>query len=118
MHIYTAFDENDLKSYVDGVEDAPLDNFTAQIIARHLEKWVAFARYLQLTDAEIEEIKHDYPQHYMEQKYQCIMRWAKKNGKTGTIINILREIYFNLNDKSLVMKIVEDLKNKGMLYVQ
>ena len=61
----------------------------------------------------MEEIKHDYPK-YMEQKYECIRIWANKNGKAGTIINLLWHIYFDLNDKSLVMKIEEDLRNKGM----
>ena len=61
----------------------------------------------------MEEIKHDYPK-YMEQKYECIRIWANKNGKGGTIISLLRHIYFDLNDKSLVMKIVEDLRNKGI----
>ena len=41
--MYTAFNEKDFKIYVDGVEDAPLDNFTAQITARHLEKWEELA---------------------------------------------------------------------------
>ena len=100
-------------SYIDGVEDDPLDPRTIQIVARHLITWEQLARYLLLTEAEIKEIQHDYPK-YMEQKYQCIAVWTSKNGKAGTILNLLQHVYFDLNDKSLVMKIVEDLKNKGM----
>ena len=50
----------------------------------------------------------------MEQKCECIRIWASKNGKDGTIINLLWHIYFDLNDKSVVMKIVDNLKDKGI----
>ena len=113
INITVAFNENDYKDYIEGVQDGPLDTRTTQIVARHLTNWEQLAHYLQLTDAEIEEIKHDYPK-YMEQKYECIRIWANKNGKAGTIINLLWHIYFDLNDKSLVMKIEEDLRNKGI----
>ena len=113
INITVAFNEQDYKSYIDGVEDDPLDPRTIQIVARHLINWEQLARYLLLTEPEIEEIKHDYPK-YMEQKYRCIVVWTRNNGKAGTILNLLWHVYFELNDKSLVMKIVEDLKNKGM----
>ena len=58
----------------------------------------------------MEEIKHDY-HTYKEQKYQVIKCWVNKSGKAGTIINLLRHIYFDLNDKRLVMKVVEELKH-------
>ena len=61
----------------------------------------------------MKEIQYDYPK-YMEQKCECITLWASKNGKAGTILNLLRHIYFDINNKSVVMKIVEDLKNKGI----
>ena len=58
----------------------------------------------------MEEIKQNDPQDYNEQKYKSIKCWVKKNGKTATYITLLRHIYFDLNDKSLVMNIVERLK--------
>ena len=113
INIIVAFNEKDYNSYIEGVQDAPLDARTIEIVARHLTNWEQLAHYLQLTDAETEEIKHDYAK-YMQQKYECIRIWASKNGKDGTIINLLWHIYFDLNDKSLVMKIVDNLKDKGI----
>ena len=91
------------------MKDAPLDPRTIQIVARHLTNWEQLARYLQLTGAEMEDIKCNYPTHE-EQKYQCIMHWANENGKAGAIQNTLWHIDFN---KSLVIKIEKDQKRKG-----
>ena len=113
INITVAFNEQDYKSYIDGVEDYALDPRTIQIVARNLTDWKQLACYLLLTEAEIEEIKHDYPK-YIDQKYRCIVVWTRKNSKAGTILNLLWHVYFELNDKSVVMKIVEDLKNKGI----
>ena len=82
-------------------------------MAKYLPKWEELSRYLELTDAEVEEIKHDYAHNYKEQKFKCIKRWAEKNGKAGTLISLLRHVYFDLGDKFLVMNIVEDLKQSG-----
>ena len=87
-----------------------MDNPIIQTVVRHLEQWEELSRHLQLSDAEVEEIKHNYLKDYKEQKFQCIKYWVKKNGKTATLINLLRQIYFNLQDKSIVMNTVEDLK--------
>ena len=97
---------------MDGVQNSPLDNCSILIVARHLTNWEQLAKCLQLTDAEMGKIKHDYPK-CTDQKYQSIMLWANKNGKAGTIINLLQHIYFGLNDGSLVMRIAESLKHKG-----
>ena len=107
---------DDFKHCVDGVQDIPLDTRTIQIVAHHLTNWEQLAPYLQLTATDMEEIKRDYPT-YTEQKYQCIMIWASKNGEAATVINPLWHIYFDLNDKSLVIKIMKELKRKGTYVV-
>ena len=84
-------------------------------MVKQLPKWEELSRYLELTDAEVEEIKHDYSHAYKEQKFQCIKRWVQKNGKDGTLIRLLRHVYFDLEDKSLVINIVTDLQQSGRL---
>ena len=93
----------------------PLNNAIIQMVANHLITWEELARYLELSDAEEEEIKRNHPHDYKEQKYQCIKRWAKRNGKTATLINLLRQIYFNLEDKLLVTRIVQQLQHGSKL---
>lgn len=109
----TAFNEKDFNSYIEGVQDILLDthNGTIQVAACHLEQWEELSRYLELTDTEVEEIEHNYSQNYKEQKYQCIKCWVKKNRESATLKNLLRKIYFNLKDKSVVMRIVDDLQH-------
>ena len=115
MHVlykcYTAFNEKDFNSYVEGIEDCPLDNFIIQVLVKHIIKWEELSRYLELSDPEVETIKRDYSQDYDEQKFQCIKCWVKKNGKDATLITLLQHIYFNLQDKTIVMNIVDDLTN-------
>ena len=93
----------------------PLSNANIQIVANCLITWEELARHLELTDAEEEEIRHDHVDSYKEQKYQCIKYWAKKNGKKATLDNLLRHIYFNLEDKHLVFTIVQTLQNANRL---
>ena len=100
--LYVASD--DFQSCTDGVQDGPLDNWTIQIVVRHLTNLKQLAKCLQLANNETGKIKHGY---------QYIMLWASKSGKAGTILNLLHNIYFGLNEKSLVMRIVENLKHKG-----
>ena len=113
--IILAFNEKDFNDYINGVEDVPLNNAIIQIVANHLITWEELSRYLELTDAEEEEIKHNHPHDYKEQKYQCLKCWAKRNGKTATLITLLRQIYFNLEDKPLVMSIVNNLLHGSKL---
>ena len=111
----TAFNEKEFKSYISEVEGVPLTNAIIQIVGNCLITWEELARHLELTDAEEEEIRHNHPHDYKEQKYQCIKYWAKKNGKTATLNNLLRHIYFNLQDKQLVFSIVQSLQNGNKL---
>ena len=108
--IFTAFNEKDFGSYIAGVEDVPLNNIIIQKVVKHLTSWETLSRYLELSDAEEEEIKSNHPHNYNEQKYQCIKCWQKKNGKAATLICLLRHLYFCLEDKCLVHKVVEDLQ--------
>ena len=107
---FTAFNETDFSSYISGVEDVPLNNIIILKVVKHLTTWEELSRYLELSDAEEEEIKSNHPNNYNEQKYRCIKCWEKKNGKTATLICLLRHIYFSLEDKRLVHKVVEDLQ--------
>ena len=90
-----------------------MTNFTIQVVAQHLVKWEPLSRYLELSDAVVEEIKCNNVDDYQEQKYQCIKRWVKQNGKSATLRCLLWMIYFYLWDKLLVMNVVHTLKVKG-----
>jgi len=79
-------------------------------VVQHLPKWEALSRCLELSDAVVEEIKYNNAHDYEEQKYQCIKQWVRQNGKAATLKRLLWVIYFNLQDKSLVMNIVQTLK--------
>lgn len=110
-----AFNEEDFNSYTVGVQDVHLDNPTLQTVVKHLITWEDLSRYLELSDADEEEIKQNHPHNYKEQKYQCIKYWIKRNGKTATLINLLRKIYFKLEDKLSVMNIVDDIQRSSKL---
>jgi len=85
-------------------------------VVEHLTKWEALSRYLELSDAVVEEIKYNNAHDYEEQKYQCIKQWVRQNGKVATLKKLLWIIYFNLKDKSLVMNTVQTLKDTGKIF--
>ena len=61
-------------------------------IAYHLEEWEELAPYIELTEAEQEEIKNDYNKQYLLQKRQALRRWRKKghlNATLETFVSIL-----------------------------
>ena len=61
-------------------------------IAYHLEEWEELAPYIELTEAEQEEIKNDYDKQYLLQKQQALRRWRKKghlNATLETFVSIL-----------------------------
>ena len=63
-------------------------------IAYHLEEWEELAPYIELTEAEQEEIKNDYDKQYLLQKRQALRRWRKKghlNATLETFVSILCE---------------------------
>lgn len=108
---YVAFNEKDFDSYINGLEDvAPLNSFIIQTVSKYLPKWEELARYLELSSAEMEEIKQNDLHDYKEQKCKCIIQWVEKNGRDATLITLLRHIYFDMNDKLLINNIVECLK--------
>ena len=114
----TAFDEEDFNNYTDEIVDVPLvkNNFTIQVVVQHLPKWEALSRYLELSDAVVEEIKYNNAHDYGEQKYQCIKQWVRQNGNVATLKRLLWVINFNLKDKSLVMNTVQTLKGTGKIF--
>ena len=86
------------------------DNVSILKIAVKLRDWKALACFLELSDATIEEIERDNERQYREQKFQCIKFWVMQNGRKATLKNLLRVMYFQLENKSLVMEIVQALK--------
>ena len=54
-------------------------------IAYHLEEWEELAPYIELTEAEQEEIKNDYDKQYLLQKRQALRRWRKKGHLNATL---------------------------------
>jgi len=113
-----AFNEEDFNNYTDEIVDVPLvkNNFTIQVVVQQLPKWESLSRYLELSDTAVEEIKYNNAHNYEEQKYQCIKQWVRQNGKVATLKRLLWVIYFNLKDKSLVMNIVQTLKDTSKLF--
>ena len=107
--LFLDFNEEDFKSYINALKDECLVNNenTVCIVAKHLLEWEKLARILGLSEPKIVEIRNDYPHNYGEQKYQCIMKWINESGQAATLIALLRKVYFELEDKSLVIKIVE-----------
>jgi len=110
-----AFSGGDFQGYIKDVKDRSLvnDDATIQLVASNLPEWEELARHLELHEATAIEIQHDY-KTYREQKFQCIKKWVKLSGREATLHNILRIIYFQLNDKSTIMNITESLQqSKG-----
>ena len=110
-YAYSDFNEEDFKSYTNGVEDQHLvkNDHTVKVVVKHLTEWEPLGRILGLSEAIIVEIRNNNPQNYKEQKYQCIMKWMSEHGQDAKLITLLRKIYFDLENKSLVMNVVEGM---------
>ena len=115
MNLFVGFNEEDFKSYTNTLKDECLVNNenTVRIIAKHLLEWEKLARILGLSEPKIIEIRNNNPHNYGEQKYQSIMKWINEFGQAATLITLLRKVYFELEDKSLVIMIV-----KGMYKIE
>ena len=77
------------------------------VVVKHITEWEPLGRILGLSESIIIEIRNNNPQNYREQKYQCIMKWMSEHGQDAKLITLLRKIYFDLENKSLVMNVVE-----------
>ena len=102
MFIFSAA-ERDFQEYTRNVRDRPLanDDPTIQMVADKLREWEQLARYLQLSDATIIEIQHDYKGSYREQKFQCLKHWVMQSGMKATLFSLLKIIFYKLADKAL-----------------
>ena len=108
--LYTEFNEDDLQMYLEGIDaDSPVSPAIRQTISACLIKWKPLGRQLGLSDATIETIQHNNTNDYDEQKYQCLYHWVTHRGRDATILNLLRVIYYSLNDKGLLEDIVQAL---------
>ena len=77
-----------------GLLEKPMPISLLDEIAYHLEEWEELAPYIELTEAEQEEIKNDYDKQYLLQKRQALRRWRKKghlNATLETFVSILCE---------------------------
>ena len=75
-----------------GLLEKPMPISLLDEIAYHLEEWEELALYIELTEAEQEEIKNDYDKQYFLQKRQALRRWRKKghlNATLETFVSIL-----------------------------
>ena len=75
-----------------GLLEKPMPISLLDEIAYHLEEWEELAPYIELTEAEQEEIKKDYDKQYLLQKRQALRRWRKKghlNTTLQTFVSIL-----------------------------
>ena len=75
-----------------GLLEKPMPISLLDEIAYHLEEWEELAPYIELTEAEQEEIKNDYDKQYLLQKRQALRRWRKKghlNATLETFVSIL-----------------------------
>ena len=75
-----------------GLLEKPMPISLLDEIAYHLEEWEELAPYIELTEAEQEEIKNDYNKQYLLQKRQALRRWRKKghlNATLQTFVSIL-----------------------------
>ena len=77
-----------------GLLEKPMPISLLDEIAYHLVEWEELAPYIELTEAEQEEIKNDYDKQYLLQKRQALRRWRKKghlNATLETFVSILCE---------------------------
>ena len=75
-----------------GLLEKPMPISLLDEIAYHLEEWEELAPYIELTEAEQEEIKNDYDKQCLLQKRQALRRWRKKghlNATLETFVSIL-----------------------------
>jgi len=106
----TSFNETDFMKYMEGFDvDMTFCQAVVQTIASSLLQWKSLGRYLGLDEATIMKIERENPHDYEEQKYQCIYHWFQSNGSNSKIINLLRIIYYKLEDKILLQNIVQSL---------
>lgn len=57
--------------------------------SKALVEWEGLAILLGLTQAEIAELKFNYPQQYSEQKMQLFLKWKRKFGSGATFRSLL-----------------------------
>jgi len=110
------FSNADFQKYAGDIKDRCLvgDDAILQKVADQLPEWEKLARCLGLGEITVKDIRRDYHQ-YQEQKYQCLQQWVKLSGKNATLHNLYSTIYYDLNDKSTIMKITQSLLYSKML---
>lgn len=62
-----------------GLLEKPIPISLLDEIAYHLKEWEELAPYIDLSDAEQNEIKGDYDKQYLLQKREALRRWRRKN---------------------------------------
>ena len=72
-----------------GLLEKPMPISLLDEIAYHLEEWEELAPYIELTEAEQEEIKNDYNKQYLLQKRQALRRWRKKGHLNATLVTFV-----------------------------
>lgn len=77
-------------------------------IANNLVEWETVAPYIDLTEAEQQEIQRDYPSRYNLQKREALHKWQLKNRDRATY-RALIEILCSQNLVMLAETIVNDL---------
>ena len=78
-------------------------------IANNLVEWEIIAPYLNLTEAEQQEIHEDYPGRYNLQKREALRKWQQKSEADGANYRALIEILCSQRLVLLAEMIVDDL---------
>ena len=77
-------------------------------IAENIVKWEELAVYFELTPAEIEEIRNDYPYQYKMQKHAMLWKWIQKNEDKATY-RAMKNNFESAKDELLTAKVMEML---------
>ena len=83
------------------------DIYLAQI-AENIVNWEELALDFELTQAEMEVIRNDYPLQYKLQKRAMLWKWVEKNGNKATY-RAMKNKFNSANNKLLADKLMEML---------
>ena len=85
------------------------DIYLAQI-AENIVNWEELAIDFELTQAEMEVIRHDYPRQYKLQKRAMLWKWVEKNGDQATY-RAMKNKFDSAKNKLLADKLMEMLRD-------
>ena len=86
-----------------------------QSIANKLCEWKPLARFLGLDEPTIKTIEWNHSGNYTEQKFQVLNTWTRRNRRDATLVNLLRVVYCDLNNRLLVEEIAQIQRNSKQL---